>query len=126
MTPFEFIHDQNNGLYSDCRKIHGVFSSNRYLICLALIVIAYNMAINFSDVLWKSQLSLLFTNRGDMNAHLDHISIFIGVLSTVLALLFSFFISRYGWVFAAVMTPLVMGVFSLLFFSSVFFENQSL
>ena len=101
-------------------------SKDRYLICLALIVIAYNMAINFSDVLWKSQLSLLFTNRADMNVHLDNISIFIGVLSTILALLFSFFISRYGWVFTAVMTPLVMGLFSLLFFSSLFFESKSL
>ena len=101
-------------------------SKDKYLICLALIVIGYNTAINFSDVLWKSQLTTYFTDPDDIYMHMNKVSMVIGVVATTLAILFSFLISRFGWTFTAIITPMVMGVLGILFFSSILFQDQVL
>jgi ATP:ADP antiporter, AAA family len=93
---------------------------SKYLTCLALIFIGYNIAINVTDVLWKAQLKSFFTDPNEMLAHMNAITIGIGVIGTTGGALFSFMINRVGWTFTALLTPAVMSVMAIGFFVFLF------
>jgi ATP:ADP antiporter, AAA family len=99
-------------------------SKSKYLISLALIVLGYNIAINFTDILWKNQLRKYFTDPNAMLAHMNHVTIGIGCIATLGGLFFSFMVRRLGWTFVALLTPMVMLVMAIGFFSFLFFENH--
>ena len=79
-----------------------------YLVPLAIIVLGYNISINFTDVLWKEQLKRFFTDPNEMLEHMNKITVGIGILATVGGVFFSFMVTRLGWTFTAIITPLVM------------------
>ena len=97
-------------------------SKSRYLTCLALIVLGYSIAINFTDVLWKAQLKKQFTTD-EINTHMNQVTIGIGCIATIGGLLFSIMVRRLGWTFVAMLTPAVMVLMAIGFFSFIFFEN---
>ncbi len=92
-------------------------SRSKYLLCLALIVLGYNISINLTDVLWKEQLKRFFVDPNEMLAHMNQISIGIGIFATSCGLLFSFMVHRWGWTFPAMLTPVVMLLMAVGFFS---------
>ncbi|NGX39916.1 MAG: ADP,ATP carrier protein 1 [Chlamydiae bacterium] len=99
-------------------------TKSKYLTCLALIVLGYNIAVNFTDVLWKEQLRKHFTDPNAMLAHMNQVTIGIGCIATVGGILFSILIRRLGWTFVAIITPIVMVVMAIGFFSFLFFESR--
>lgn len=99
-------------------------ASSKYLICLSMIVLGFNIAINFTDVLWKEQLKKYFSNPNDMLNHLNQVTIGIGIAATVGSLLFSIMMKRLGWTFVALLTPIIMVVMAVGFFSFLFFEKS--
>lgn len=98
-------------------------SKSKYLTCIALIVLGFNIAINFTDILWKEQLKKHFTDPNEMLSHLNKVTFAIGCVATVGGLLFSYLVRRFGWTFVAIITPLIMVVMGVGFFSFLFFEN---
>lgn len=98
-------------------------SQSKYLTCLALIVLGYNIAINFTDILWKEQLKKHFSDPKMMLAHLNQVTIGIGCFATIAGLLFSIMVRRLGWGFVAILTPAIMVFLGIGFFSFLFFEN---
>lgn len=104
----------------DC--IHHI-SKSRYLTSLALIVLGYNIAINFTDILWKNQLKQHFTDPNAMLVHLNHVTIGIGCFATLGGILFSTMVRRFGWTFVAILTPTVMITMAVGFFGFLFFGN---
>lgn len=105
----------------DCIRF---ISKSRYLTCIALIVLGYNIAINFTDILWKEQLKKHFTDPKAMLAHMNQVTIGIGCFATVAGLLFSVMVRRLGWTFVALLTPAVMLTLGIGFFSFLFFEDS--
>jgi AAA family ATP:ADP antiporter len=97
-------------------------SKSRYLTCLALIVLGFSISINFTDVLWKAQLKKQFS-PDEINTHLNQVTIGIGCIATIGGLLFSIMVRRIGWTFVAMLTPAVMVLMAIGFFSFIFFEN---
>lgn len=95
-------------------------AKSKYLLCLALIFLGYNISINFTDVLWKEQLRRYFTDPNDMLEHMNMITMGIGVVGTVCGTLFSLMINRLGWTFTALLTPAVMTVMAIGFFVFLF------
>ncbi len=98
-------------------------SKSKYLTCLALIVLGYNIAINFTDILWKEQLKKCFSDPKDMLAHMNHVTIAIGCFATLGGLFFSVMVRRFGWAFVALLTPSLMFILGIGFFSFLFFGN---
>lgn len=98
-------------------------SKSRYLTCMALIVLGYNIAINFTDVLWKEQLKKYFSDPNAILARMNQVTIGIGCVATIGGILFSYMVRRLGWTFVAILTPLVMAVMATGFFSFFFFEK---
>lgn len=101
-------------------------SRSKYLVCLALIVLGYNISINITDVLWKEQLKRFFTDPNEMLAHMNQITIGIGIFATSCGLLFSYMVHRWGWTFPAMFTPLIMLTMAIGFFSFLFGEKGAL
>lgn len=91
-----------------------------YLVPLAIIVLGYNISINFTDVLWKEQLKGFFADPNSMLEHMNKITVGIGVLATLGGVFFSFMITRLGWTFTAMITPFVMTLMAVGFFSFLF------
>lgn len=96
---------------------------SRYLVPLAIIVLGYNISINLTDVLWKSQLKNLFSDPNSMLEHMNKITIGIGILATFGALFFSVLITRLGWTFTAIITPAIMTLTAIGFFTFMFCSN---
>jgi ATP:ADP antiporter, AAA family len=101
-------------------------SKSKYLLCVALIVLGFNIAINFTDILWKEQLKKFFSNPKDMLNHMNTITVWTGVFATVLGTLFSLMISRLGWTFVALLTPAMMVTMAVGFFSCLFIGKSDI
>jgi len=91
-----------------------------YLVPLAIIVLGFNISINFTDVLWKEQLKRFFTDPNEMLEHMNKITVGIGILATVGGVFFSLMVTRLGWTFTAIITPLVMTTMAIGFFTFMF------
>lgn len=91
-----------------------------YLVPLAIIVLGYNISINFTDVLWKEQLKRFFTDPNEMLEHMNKITVGIGILATLGGVFFSLMVTRLGWTFTAILTPLIMTTMAIGFFTFMF------
>lgn len=98
-------------------------SNSKYLICIAILVVAYNFFINLVDVVWKDQLKNLVPLPSDYNNYINTLSTIQGVVSTILSLLLAHMITKMGWKWTSMITPVVMMVTCMGFFGILFFQD---
>lgn len=99
---------------------------SKYLMCLAFIVIAYNLVINLVEVVWKHEVHELYSNPSDYNLYMNQVTIAIGIFATLTALFISGnSIRKFGWTFTAMLTPAILLITSIGFFSC-FLAKESL
>lgn len=99
--------------------------SSKYLGCIAILVIAYGMCINLVEVTWKSQLKLQFPNPNDYSAFMGNFSRITGVVTMLMMFLATGNIVRkLGWKIAALITPVVLLITGILFFTFMIFNNH--
>ena len=55
------------------RESFSYLSNSKYLICIAVIVVAYNLVINLVEVVWKDQLRQLYPNPADFNTYMNNL-----------------------------------------------------
>lgn len=100
-----------------------LFTSN-HLLCIAAIVLAYGVSINYVDVIWKSQVKTFFA--GDKNAFVNYMGSFAittGALA-IPAMLIGGNILRYlNWRNAAMITPAILLITGFGFFSLILVGN---
>lgn len=99
-------------------------AKSKWLICIAILVLAYNISINLIEVTWKNQLKLQFPMPHDYNAFMSGYSTALGV-TTILMMLFvsSNVLRRFGWTVAALITPVVLLITGTGFFSFIIFPD---
>lgn len=103
------------------RESFSYLSQSKYLICIAFIVIAYNLVINLVEVLWKDQLRLAYPNPSDYNRYLNYVTTVIGIVAMVTSFFTAKMISKFGWTKTALITPITLLLTSVGFFSFLFF-----
>jgi len=92
-----------------------------YLGLIALMVIGYGLSVNLVEVTWKALLQLQYPDSNDYQAYMGMIQFALGIVSFLLAMfLGGNVIRKYGWYISAQLTPIVLGVTSLLFFAIYF------
>lgn len=98
---------------------------SKYILCLAVLVIAYGISINIVEVTWKSQLKLQYPNYNDYSTFMGYFSFFTGAV-TIIMMLFGGgnIIRRMGWGFAALVTPVVLLITGVAFFAFVIFGHN--
>lgn len=101
-----------------------IFTS-KYILCLALLVIAYGISINLVEITWKSQVKLQYPNPNDYSTFMGKFSFWTGA-ATIFMMLFvgGNVIRRKGWGFAALITPIVLLITGIGFFSFVLFRDN--
>ncbi|NGX58688.1 MAG: ADP,ATP carrier protein 1 [Chlamydiae bacterium] len=109
----------------------GLFESFKYLakspyiLCLATLVMAYGISINVVELTWKAQLKIQYPLKNDYQAFMGAFSFFTG-LTTIFMLLFvsGNLIRKKGWGFAALVTPVVLLITGIAFFSFIIFRDN--
>ncbi len=95
-----------------------------YLRYIAVMVVAYGLTINLTEVTWKANLKLAYPETGAYQSFMAAVSSSVGVCSFIITVFFSgLIIRRLGWHFCAQLPPIVIGATSLLFLT--LFLNQS-
>lgn len=98
--------------------------NSKYLILIALIVISYNLVINLTEVLWKHEVKELYPDPRDYTVYMNHIVSIIGFVATISSLFVSGnAIRKCGWTFTALITPAILLLTSIGFFSFFFIEK---
>lgn len=99
--------------------------TSKYILCLAILVIAYGISINLVEVTWKSQVKLQYPNYNDYSTFMGKFSFWTGFV-TILMMLFvgGNVIRQKGWGFAALITPVVLLITGVAFFGFVLFRDS--
>jgi AAA family ATP:ADP antiporter len=105
------------------RKNFKYLMKSKYLLCIAVIVLTYNVCINLTEVVWKDQLRNLYSNPNEFNAYMGKVLIGIGVMATLLGIASTIFIQKVRWTFNAMIAPMIMLVTSIGFFAFLLFQN---
>lgn len=106
------------------RESFSFLSNSKYLVCIAVMVIAYNLVINMVEVVWKNQLREVYSSPSDYYRFMNNLTTAFGFVSTLTALFLPRIIGRFGWTSTALITPMIMLITSLGFFAFLLFGNQ--
>jgi len=99
---------------------------SKYLLCIALVVISYNLTINLTEVLLKHQVRELYPDPNDYTQFMNHIVSIIGLVATLSSLFVaSNAIRKFGWTFTALITPVIILITSIGFFTFFFLRQFS-
>jgi AAA family ATP:ADP antiporter len=101
-----------------------IFSSS-HLLCIAILVLSYGVAINYIDVLWKGQVRIMA--NGDNMAFQDQMARFstlTGVITMILMLLGGYVLRKFTWRQAASIVPTILMATSIIFFGVIIYGNH--
>lgn len=114
---------KNPSLYESLTEL----SKSKELASIATMVIGYNICIEITEVLWKAILKKTFQNQKSTYMNfLATISQIIGTSAILLQLLSSYIIQTLGWKYTSLLTPCIMGIVSIPFFVSFYFNGDNL
>jgi AAA family ATP:ADP antiporter len=99
--------------------------SSKYLGCIAILVIAYGLAINLVEILWKHQLKLQYPNPSDYNMFMGKFSQYSGIFTLFMMLLCgSKILQKFNWKASANITPIILLVTGIIFFALIIFKDN--
>ncbi|QEK39022.1 Npt1/Npt2 family nucleotide transporter [Candidatus Nesciobacter abundans] len=104
-------------------SIRVVFSS-KYLILMMMLVFCYHVSANLIEVTWKACLKLLSGNDSKFASYMGNMHFTVGIVSIILCEIPKYLVKKFSWRFCARLTPMVISVFSGLFFLVLY--NDSL
>lgn len=100
---------------------------SKYLLCMAALVLGYNISINLVEVVWKNQIHSVYPDPTDFQAYMGKVTTAIGIVATFVSMfLTSNIIRRFSWTAAAMIPALVMLVTGLGFFGFVMYQNTNI
>ena len=94
--------------------------NSKRLLGIATIVISYNLVINLVEVIWKDRLRQLCPSTLDYNVYINNLTSAVGIISTIASIVMAGVITRVGWTKTALLTPCVLLITSVAFFSCLF------
>ncbi len=95
-----------------------------YLGLIAMIVLAYGVSINLVEGVWKGQIKIRFPNENDYNAFMGQFSFITGVVTVILMVVGNNVLRRLSWFAAAMITPIMILITSLIFFGVIMYGNS--
>jgi ATP:ADP antiporter, AAA family len=106
------------------RESFSYLSNSKYLICIAVLVVSYNLVINLIEIVWKDQLRQLYSSPLEYNTYMNTMTSAVGIISTLTSLFMSQLIARFGWTRTALVTPVIMLITSVGFFTFMLFRHD--
>lgn len=106
------------------RENFAYLARSKYLICIALIVFTYNVAMNLVEVVWKDQIKSLYPNPNDYNIYMGQVMFVMAIFASIAGFLTTTkVIQRYSWTASALIPPIIVASTGMLFFHFIFFPN---
>ena len=98
---------------------------SKYLRYIVIIVVGYNIVFNLADIMFTEKMVQVYPNAKDYNGYMNYIT----QVTSIFAVILAFFISgnvirRYGWLVAALITPVIWLITSLGFFPGLVLEQS--
>ena len=100
--------------------------SSPYIGLIAMLVLSYGVAINLFEGMWKGQLKIAYPNPNDYNAMMGALSTITGSVTIFLMLMGSNLLRRVSWRTAALITPVILCIGSLIFFGMILYNNSEI
>ncbi|KAL3511838.1 hypothetical protein ACH5RR_024555 [Cinchona calisaya] len=97
--------------------------SSKYIRDLAALVVAYGISINLVEVTWKSKLKAQFPSPNEYSSFMGDFSTATGIATFTMMLLSQWIFDKYGWGVAATITPTVLLLTGVGFFSLILFGD---
>lgn len=99
-------------------------AKSKYVLCIAVLVLSYNIVINLLEVTWKNQVRTLYPDKSLYLNFMSTYSMTLGFV-TIFMMLFvsSNVLRRFGWAVTAYITPVVLLVSGIGFFSFIIFKE---
>lgn len=97
--------------------------SSKYLAYIAILVIGYGLSINIVEGVWKSKLKDLFPLQNDYIRYMGKFQSYQATAAILVMIFGSNILRLTSWRTAAMLTPLMMIITGIAFFSFVVFEN---
>lgn len=99
---------------------------SEYLACIAVLVLSYGVAIQFSDIMWKSMVSRLYPEPLEYQRYFATFSSNVGVTTFLVIFVGSTLVKRVGWRAGALATPVTMGLLACPFFAMIVYSGQTI
>jgi len=100
-----------------------IFSS-KYLGYIVILIFAYGISINLVEGPWKAKIGELYPNTKDYAHFMGTVIQLSGAGSMIFMILGANILRSYGWFTAAIITPLMILITGLGFFSFVVFDHS--
>jgi AAA family ATP:ADP antiporter len=98
-------------------------TSSSYIRNLAFLVICYGISINIVEVSWKGKLKAAFPDPNDYSSFMGAFSTTTGCTTFAMMLIGRWILDKFGWGTAALVTPVMLGVTGISFFSLILFKD---
>ncbi|ARN84359.1 Npt1/Npt2 family nucleotide transporter [Candidatus Nucleicultrix amoebiphila] len=98
--------------------------TNPYLGLLAILVIGYGVSINIIELLWKSRLKEAFPDPNSYAWFMGNFSKYTGIVTMALIFMTKGVVRKFGWMTAAIVTPLIVFITGGLFFLFIAFDQE--
>lgn len=100
--------------------------TSKYLRYIAILVLAYGMSANLVEVTWKHKVKELYPNKSDYQSFMGNFFLATGICTMFIGFLVKNTIRKFGWLIAALITPIVLLVTSMLFFGFALYSEMLL
>jgi AAA family ATP:ADP antiporter len=106
------------------RKNFAYLTKSKYLLCIAMIVLTYNIAMNLIEIVWKNQIKLVYPDPSMYNAYMGGVLTATGIIATIVSVFVTTnIIQRFSWTFNALIPPVVTLATGALFFLFTVFPH---
>lgn len=140
MGLFRWLHKQGLGYGSvtsskadDKKKVKmGIrenfkyLAKSKYLICIAVVVLMFNISLTLIEVVWKDQVKQLYPNPSDFTAYMSNVLMWIGIVATCAAFASGSIMRRFSWTTSALIPPAIFLITGVVFFSFLLFSDTGL
>lgn len=109
-------HQQPEKIKMSMRKNFAYLARSKYLICIAAIVVGYNLAMNLIEIVWKNQVKQVYPNPSDYTAYMGEVMTIMGIIATIVSIFFTNSFIRRSWTTAALLPALIVLVTGIAFF----------
>ena len=103
----------------------GFLSKSTAICCIAVLVLSYGIGINLVEVTWKSQVKLQYPDSQSYTRFMGGFSTVAGCVTMPMYFIGGYIIRRFGWMTAAMFTPIMLFITGLLFFTFMIFSESS-
>jgi len=102
-----------------------MLAQSKYLLCIAVIVLGYNLSMNLIEVVWKNQMLQLYPDASDYNRYMGHVMIGMSILAAFSGMFITTnLIRRYSWTRVALISPCIILITGITFLAIAIFQHS--